>query len=117
MLTQSRRGSFSKSGSGGGPARSSQANASRASSEPLSGFSRARPSTRHGPPSRSSKVLTASRSLKASVAAAAAVASGAARVTRQSPSARDNRSGFRDKAVHHHLVAGLVEGDGELAAF
>src|SRR6185437_13007567 len=117
MPTQSRRGSLSQCSSGGGPAKSSQASANRATSEARSGFARAMPSISHGPPSPSSNALTASKSPRASVAAAAAIASGAASVTRHNPSARDNLSGFRDKAVHHHLVAGLVEGNGELATF
>src|SRR5579875_2674839 len=115
MPTQSCGGSFSQCGSGGAPPKRSQASASRARSGPRSGFSRANPSTRHGPFWRSSKTLTASNSPNASVAAAAASASGAANTTRHSAPARRGRSGFGDKAVHHHLVAGLIERDGELA--
>src|SRR6185437_12305891 len=115
--SQSVGGSFSQERSGTAPPKRSQARASRAARCGRSGGAVARPSTHQDPPGLSSKTLTAASPSSASVAAAAVAASGARSITRHSPLAalRARLSGFFDKAVHHHLVAGLVEGDRELA--
>src|SRR5579885_1568002 len=109
--TQSRAVTRSTVNSGGLPARPEQASARLTSSAARSGGALLRPSTSHAAPA-ASNTLTAPKPSSAAAAASAAAMSGATSDTRQRPPI----SGFLDEAVDHHLVACLVEGDGELVA-